>query len=200
MKRGELKPATGGTGRKRVDKSAIATPSPLAKDHNLTRTAQQKTSVTSSEGKRVIDSPLASAPAVLATKSAASSEGKRNIGSPLALTGLAPRRGKVASVRPHQGVPFNVKPAPSPTKSSGMPKSLLVMLYSVMDLSTFLLVVLVVVVIWLSAGGRMVREPLSSQSPAHPLKSASAPNTPRRHRLLPLKPLNVLDVTVDPAR
>ena len=121
-----MKPATGGTGRKRVDKSAIATPSPLAKDHNLTRTAQQKTSVTSSEGKRVIDSPLASAPAVLATKSAASSEGKRNIGSPLALTGLAPRRGKVASVRPHQGVPFNVKPAPSPTISSGMPKSLIV--------------------------------------------------------------------------
>ena len=49
----------------------------------------------------------------------------------------------------------------------------------------------------------MVREPLSSRSPlplVQGLKVASAPSTPRRHKLLPLKPLNVLDVTVDPSR
>lgn len=177
LKRGELKPAISGSGRKRVVKSAAATPSPLAKESNLTRTVQQ----TSSEGTRMGSSPLAFANSAasseakrticspLAPKNSASSEGKRTIGSPLASAVLTPRRGNAASVRPHQGVPFNVKPTPSPTKSPG---------------------------------GRMVREPLSSRSPlplVQGLKVASAPSTPRRHKLLPLKPLNVLDVTVDPS-
>jgi len=156
LRRGELKAVTGSSGKKSVTKSVAATPSPLAKDSNLRRKAQQ-TSVTSSEEKKMVNSlsPLVSA---------CPAKG-RITGSPLASTVLAPRRGKVASVRPHQGVPFNVKPTSSPANSSG---------------------------------GRMAREPLSSYSPL-PLKSSSAPTTPRRHRLLPLKPLNVLDVTVDPA-
>ena len=89
-----LKPTTGNSGRKRVVKSVVATPSPLAKDSNLTRKAQQ-INITSSEGKKMISSPLAYAE-------------------------VAPRRGKAASARPHQGVPFNAKPTPSPAKSSGM--------------------------------------------------------------------------------
>ena len=128
LKRGELKPAISGSGRKRVVKSAAATPSPLAKESNLTRTVQQ----TSSEGTRMGSSPLAFANSAasseakrticspLASKNSASSEGKRTIGSPLASAVLTPRRGNAASVRPHQGVPFNVKPTPSPTKSPGM--------------------------------------------------------------------------------
>jgi len=158
LKRGESQQAIGSSGRKRVVKSVTATSSPLAQESTLPRTMQAQHS--SSEGTR-ISSPLASA------NGAASSEGRRVIGapgkrtncSPLASAVLTPRRGKAASVRPHQGVPFNVKPTPSPIKASG---------------------------------GRMVREPLSSQSPI-------STTTPRRRKLLPLKPLNMLDVTVDPA-
>jgi len=158
LRRGELKAATGSSGKKRVVKSVAATPSPLAKDSNFTRKAQQTSMLPSPEGKRMVSS---TSPLV----SACPAKG-RMTGSPLVQAVLVPRRGKVASVRPHQGVPFNVKPTSSPANLSG---------------------------------GRMAREPLSSQSPL-PLKSSSAPTTPRRHRLLPLKPLlNVLDVTVDPA-
>jgi len=170
LKRGESQQAIGSSGRKRVVKSVTATPSPLAQESTLPRTMQAQhlssegtrissplasaNGAASSEGRRVIGAPLASA--VLAPKSI---EGKRTNCSPLASAVLTPRRGKAASVRPHQGVPFNVKPTPSPIKASG---------------------------------GRMVREPLSSQSPI-------STTTPRRRKLLPLKPLNMLDVTVDPA-
>ena len=110
LRRGELKAVTGSSGKKRVTKSVAATPSPLAKD--LRRKAQQ-TSVTSSEEKKMVNSlsPLVSA---------CPAKG-RMTDSPLASTVLVPRRGKVASVRPHQGVPFNVKPTSSPANSSGMP-------------------------------------------------------------------------------
>ena len=47
-------------------------------------------------------------------------EEETKISSPLAYAEVAPRRGKAASARPHQGVPFNAKPTPSPAKSSGM--------------------------------------------------------------------------------
>ena len=153
LKRGELKAATGSSGKKRVLKSVAATQSPLVKNSNLTKKTQQ-TSVPSSEGKSMVSSssPLVSACPVKG----------RMTGSPLAQAVLAPRRGKVASVRPHQGVPFNAKPSSSPAKSSGM--------HQMCDSY---------VVIWLCAGGRMAREPLSSQSPLLPLKLSSAPTTPR---------------------
>ena len=116
LKRGEFKPTIGSSGKKRLVKHLAGTPSPLIKESNSTKGAQP--SQTNSEGKRTIGSPLVSS--VLAPKSVASSERKGKSGSPLASAVLNPRRGKAASGRPHQGVPFNVKPSPSPTTSSGM--------------------------------------------------------------------------------
>ena len=85
----EQRQSSGTSGTKRLVKSAIATRSSLCNDSSATRKVAQP----SIEGKGKVDSPL------------------------LSSTVLSPRRGKVA--RPHQGVPFNVKPAPSPSKAAG---------------------------------------------------------------------------------
>jgi len=152
----EQRQSSGTSGSKRLVKSATAAQSPLCNDPSVTRKVAQP-----------------------------SNEGKGKAGSPLySSTVLSPRRGKVA--RPHQGVPFNVKSAPSPSRS---------------------------------AGGKMAREPLSNHSPSSPLRATTTPpvgssstiprssftsqtgssTTPRKHKLLPMKPLNVLDITVDPS-
>ena len=115
LRRGELKAAIGSSGKKRVVKSVAATPSPLARDSNLTKKAQQTSMLPSPEGKRMVSS---TSPLV----SACPAKG-RMTGSPLVQAVLVPRRGKVASVRPHQGVPFNVKPTSSPANLSGMHQS-----------------------------------------------------------------------------
>merc|ERR1719357_2432422 len=82
----EPRQTSGTSGTKRLVKSATATQSPLCNDPSATRKVAQL-----------------------------SKEGEGKAGSPLiSSTLLSPRRGKVA--RPHQGVPFNVKPAPSPSK------------------------------------------------------------------------------------
>ena len=86
----EPRQSSGTSGTKRLVKSVItASQSPLCNDPSATRKVAQP----SKDGKGKVDSPL------------------------LSSTVLSPRRGKVA--RPHQGVPFNVKSAPSPSKSAG---------------------------------------------------------------------------------
>jgi len=152
----EHRQSSGTSGSKRLVKSATAAQSPLCNNPIATRKVAQP-----------------------------SIEGKGKAGSPLiSSTVLSPRRSKVA--RPHQGIPFNVKSAPSPSKS---------------------------------AGGKLAREPLSNHLPSSPLRATITPpvdssngvprscftshtgssTTPRRHKLLPMKPLNVLDTTVDPS-
>ena len=87
----EQRQSSGTSGTKRLVKSATAAQSPLCNDPSATRKVAQP----SKEGKGKVDSPAPLIPSTV----------------------LPPRRGKVA--RPHQGVPFNVKPAPSPSKSAG---------------------------------------------------------------------------------
>merc|ERR1719357_758139 len=84
----EQRQSSGTSGTKRLVKSATASQSPLCNDPSATRKVTEL-----------------------------STGGKGKAGSPLIpSTVLSPRRGKVA--RPHQGVPFNVKPAPSHSKSA----------------------------------------------------------------------------------
>jgi len=174
--------------RKTAD--AVTSKLPRFSPNNPDRVEQRQSSVTSGS-KRLVksataaQSPLCNDPSATRKVAQPSKEGKGKAGSPLySSTVLSPRRGKVA--RPHQGVPFNVKPAPSPSNS---------------------------------AGGKMAREPVSNHSPSSPLRATTTPpvgssstiprscftsntgssTTPRRHKLLPLKPLNVLDTTVDPS-
>jgi len=151
----EHRQSSGTAGSKRLVKFATAAQSPLCNDPSATRKVAQPIN----EGKGKADSPL------------------------LSSTVLSPRRSKMA--RPHQGVPFNVKPAPSPSKSAGgkMARE------PVSNHSP-------------SSPIRATTTPPAGSS-THPRSSftsnAGSSTTPRRHKLLPLKPLNVLDTTVDPS-
>jgi len=143
-------------GSKRLVKSATASQSPLRNDPIATRKVAQP-----------------------------SKEGKGKAGSPLiSSTVPSPRRGKVA--RPHQGVPFNVKPAPSPSKSAAGGRMMRE-----------------------PVSNHSPSSPLRATTTSH-VGSSSIPRshltshtgrstTPRRHKLLSMKALNVLDTTVDPS-